>query len=79
MQEAAVFHRTVGRQFTDTPFQGIQKLLAGDGQQAGHIAKGVYLLAGKISQLAGEGGVSDTAAVHDGNIHIHVHLRKKMI
>ena len=76
VHKAAVF---INADTLGTPFQSVQKLLSGDSQQAGNVAKGVDLLAGEVRHLAADGAVADTAAIHQGNIHIHLHLVKEIV
>ena len=46
---------------TDTPFQSIQQLLAGDGLQAGSVTEGMDGHSRQIVQLAGDSLVADAA------------------
>src|SRR5699024_7341864 len=62
-----------------SPFQGIQQLLTGDGLQTRHIAEGVDFLTGLVADVAGDGFIPDTAAVHNSHIHIQAHIIKEVV
>ena len=79
LQEAAALLRAVHGHVLGAPLQGVQHLLAGDGEQAGHVAEGVDLFAGLIGHLAGGLLVADAAAVHHGDVHVQIHVVKQIV
>ncbi len=69
LQEAATFADAC---VLGAPLKGIEDLLAGDFDQASDVAEGVDGLEGLAVELAGDGLVTDAAAVHDGSIDVQV-------
>ena len=76
LEEAAAF---CGADVTSAPFERVEDLLAGDLNQASDVAEGVDALAGLVGDVAGDSLVANTAAVHDGEVDIQIHVVKQIV